>query len=294
MYHYCSTEVFEKIIVNKKLRLSDITKSNDFQEIVWTSKHILDMFLRNYNESKCIKLEKPYSKEDFKKLLEASFEDYFESGLYSFPTCCFSEDGDLLSQWRGYADDASGFSIGFNKNALLNLGVFSGSDICNTNTIAFGKITYEDNMYFVDQSAKDCLKDLKREKSIDGNKSDLLPKQKTIIDKWMLTLLRSALYVKNPFFKEEKEWRLTYCWNTNSCPKNVQITNNLLLTKIDFYVRENNIVPYVDLDFSRQEHFVKEIIIGPKCKVTKENIKYFLKLNGIGDCEVKKSIGTYR
>ena len=294
MYHYCSAEVFEKIIVNKKLRLSDITKSNDSQEIAWTSKHILDVFLKNYNESKCIKLEKLCSKEDFKKLLEASFEDYFESGLYSFPTCCFSEDGDLLSQWRGYADDASGFSIGFNKNALLNLGVFSGSDICNTNTIAFGKITYEDNMFFVDQCAKDCLKDLKREKSIDGNKSDLLPKQKTIMDRWMLTLLRLSLYVKNPFFSEEKEWRLLYCWNTNSCSEKLQITNKLLLTEINFYVRENSIVPYVDLDFNKQKHFIEKVTIGPKCKATEDEISYFLKLNGIGDCEVKKSIGTYR
>jgi hypothetical protein len=31
---------------------------------------------------------------------------------------CLSEDGDLLSQWRGYADDATGVSIGFSKDYL--------------------------------------------------------------------------------------------------------------------------------------------------------------------------------
>jgi hypothetical protein len=31
---------------------------------------------------------------------------------------CLSEDGDLLSQWRGYAADASGVSIGFSKEYL--------------------------------------------------------------------------------------------------------------------------------------------------------------------------------
>jgi hypothetical protein len=34
---------------------------------------------------------------------------------------CLSETGDLLSQWRGYADNASGVSIGFRTEFLSNL-----------------------------------------------------------------------------------------------------------------------------------------------------------------------------
>jgi hypothetical protein len=34
---------------------------------------------------------------------------------------CLSEEGDLLSQWRGYAADATGFSIGFSKDSLMYL-----------------------------------------------------------------------------------------------------------------------------------------------------------------------------
>ena len=32
--------------------------------------------------------------------------------------CCFSGDGDLLSQWRAYADDGKGISIGFKKSGI--------------------------------------------------------------------------------------------------------------------------------------------------------------------------------
>ena len=32
--------------------------------------------------------------------------------------CCFSGDGDLLSQWRAYADDGKGISIGFKKSKI--------------------------------------------------------------------------------------------------------------------------------------------------------------------------------
>lgn len=31
---------------------------------------------------------------------------------------CLSEKPDLLSQWRGYADDGQGLSIGFNKRII--------------------------------------------------------------------------------------------------------------------------------------------------------------------------------
>lgn len=31
---------------------------------------------------------------------------------------CFSENGDLLSQWRGYADNGRGVTIGFDYNTL--------------------------------------------------------------------------------------------------------------------------------------------------------------------------------
>ena len=31
---------------------------------------------------------------------------------------CFSEERDLLSQWRGYANDGAGFSVTFDKEKL--------------------------------------------------------------------------------------------------------------------------------------------------------------------------------
>ena len=38
---------------------------------------------------------------------------------------CLSKKGDLLSQWRGYADDAFGVSIGFEKDYLKKLSMES-------------------------------------------------------------------------------------------------------------------------------------------------------------------------
>ena len=39
--------------------------------------------------------------------------------------CCFSADGDVLSQWRAYADDGVGVAIGFATHSLEKLNVRS-------------------------------------------------------------------------------------------------------------------------------------------------------------------------
>lgn len=43
----------------------------------------------------------------------------FEDGTISTFVICLSEEGDLLSQWRGYADDGRGMCLGFNVHELL-------------------------------------------------------------------------------------------------------------------------------------------------------------------------------
>ena len=51
VYHYCSLETFNTIINNKTLRASDITKSNDDQELKWIansiSNTIINVILNN-------------------------------------------------------------------------------------------------------------------------------------------------------------------------------------------------------------------------------------------------------
>ena len=37
--------------------------------------------------------------------------------------CCFSEEKDLLSQWRGYGSDGNGIAIGFNAQLLRKLDI---------------------------------------------------------------------------------------------------------------------------------------------------------------------------
>lgn len=59
--------------------------------------------------------------------------------------CCLSEHGDILSQWRTYADDGRGFAIGFsveNTNFLQNIPFYMAVDD-NKHSIGIAPVIYD-------------------------------------------------------------------------------------------------------------------------------------------------------
>jgi hypothetical protein len=59
--------------------------------------------------------------------------------------CCFSGNGDLLSQWRAYGNNGKGYAIGFEPSLFLNLAK-------SPETMSLRRITYggENEMTLVD------------------------------------------------------------------------------------------------------------------------------------------------
>lgn len=102
LYHYCSAATFQLIVSNRKVRLSDLTQSNDRAEGEWYWAVLKTLF----------EGEQVPAWIDSTRAHHASLNNV-TLGL------CLSEQGDLLSQWRGYADDARGFCIGFNPSAFV-------------------------------------------------------------------------------------------------------------------------------------------------------------------------------
>ena len=128
VYHYCSGSTFQNIIQKKTLRFSDITKSNDSAEMRWITTHLEHVFREYFkmaNERDAFK--EACKKIDFEKYYHKFLEEYFTKALcgkekfFWFYASCLSHEGDLLSQWRGYADDGRGFSIGFDQAAFTKL-----------------------------------------------------------------------------------------------------------------------------------------------------------------------------
>src|SRR6266446_2177088 len=101
IYHYCGAASFLAICTIKKMRFSDLFSMNDFMEMHWgysiwekAASEILDEVGREFLDE----IDKIISVSGVRGLLVAA---------------CFSLDGDVLSQWRAYADDGQGYAIGF-------------------------------------------------------------------------------------------------------------------------------------------------------------------------------------
>jgi hypothetical protein len=115
LYHYCSTATLLSILEHGKLRFSDINMMNDPQE--W--RYCYELFERAAGSL----LEMVPDKAALEGL-DTDFLDRVDSylspkQLYSHPVIsCFSKRPDVLSQWRGYADNARGWSIGFSGRAI--------------------------------------------------------------------------------------------------------------------------------------------------------------------------------
>jgi hypothetical protein len=104
LYHYTNPAGFFAIIKSKTLWLSVAHNLNDYQEIKWATHKIAQA------------LDKVVTPEN-KHYLDKLRQQAKINRLMPF-ICSFSTEGDLLSQWRAYADDGTGAAIGF-KTELL-------------------------------------------------------------------------------------------------------------------------------------------------------------------------------
>ena len=274
VYHYCSVDTFLKIIQNKSLRLSDIGKSNDYSELIYIENMIREEFEKIINT---IVLDN----EERRKLLyleEFSRNTMLDSiNLYAV---CFSEEKDLLSQWRGYADGGSGIAIGFSKDILemVNEGPYG---------LAFKQVCYaeKEQRKFARKEVQVILKTTQR-KNLFGSFGEVYEND-----------IRNIGCMKQPGFSEEKEWRL--CIGMSPAPRigRKGIFKNFILSEVKVQCIRGQIVSYFDLSFEKIcNDFIKEIIIGPSSKVTESDIYTSLMINGFdaNNIHITKSEITYR
>jgi hypothetical protein len=110
LYHYCSTESFASIVGSKTIRLSMLNMTNDYLGGQWALRCFEAMCQSDPITSPVSAKLKEIAEQGSKMALVAGF--------------CLSEQVDQVSQWRGYANDGTGFGIGFNRQRLKQLGEF--------------------------------------------------------------------------------------------------------------------------------------------------------------------------
>jgi hypothetical protein len=173
---------------------------------------------------------------------------------------CFCEDGDLLSQWRGYAVGSYGYSIAFIPSKLKEMASESG--------FILGQCIYDTNLQkeIIVEGLEYLLT-----KGEPGERADI---------KEFAAIIRYGAFFKDPSFKEEREWRLVSTRVKKTC----------------FRKGKSMIIPYTSLPISSAKDFgIDHAIIGP-CpheKLSKLSVESILSERNI-DAFVESSAIPFR
>lgn len=208
---------------------------------------------------------------------------------------CLSEHGDALSQWRGYAQNAEGFSVGFSKEGLQALSALShgsGKPSLSLNKVNYDihtqqkelEPTYHEIKKLIDQGAFRVPTLLTIEESEEKRKKAAAEQKEALNNIYLhiLFMFPKLFQQKNPAFSEEKEWRIVspYIKNTDD--------------DIEFRAAGYRITPYRIFEFQSENGIIDEVILGPKNQTPIDIIQAALKKFGYKSVTVRKSEATYR
>ncbi|HDS1578376.1 TPA: DUF2971 domain-containing protein [Stenotrophomonas maltophilia] len=266
LYHYCSPQTFLAIIQGKKLRFSDVLAMNDFSESRWGAE-LLGRCLNEHGSSWARRLA---------AVLSSDYE--LAHHLSITAACCFSRRGDVLSQWRAYADDATGFAIGFDPKQLKMM-----------DARLLGVVYKQEDQTSI---VRQVLKDIEGEAHRRG--VDIEETSERVVD-----ILLDAVGFKNPCFSEEDEVRSIHRIGLNHMDGGrVQPIypngGGARSAEVMFRMRGSTPVAYVDLALPCEDPGVRQIVVGPKAQLDLRAMKIFLGTLGYERVQIVESSVTYR
>jgi hypothetical protein len=284
LYHYCSNNAFHSIIENRRIYLSSLSLSNDSME----GKLVAEILARI---AKADGLDQSATQR-FQKLVSGLEQIIDGLGF------CLSEDGDLLSQWRGYAADATGVSIGFSKDYLEQLAEARRSEDKPGFTLerveydleiqeSLIKPTYIEIKKLINEGA---FKFSGKRSLLDGRSDYEVKRDNEKINSafsrlsvTVLTLFAKLFLLKASAFREERELRMiSYFVKTGE-------------DVCSFRAQNDRIVPYREFALLESESgSIVKVILGPKNMTPNYVIDSFLKQRGFPNVTISHSEATYR
>lgn len=299
LYYYCNNATFVSIIKNKKLWLSDMTKSNDSWEIYKYINMVVDAIDEKLERLHTFDKEIPqagpklkqYLQEEDKKNVYLHAKKKLKSleRNYYCLAICFSDVGNNLSHWRGYGDDGAGISIGFDRDSINRL-------LEKHILFKCGEV-----QYYKDENDKRIKKKMEayfsKLDNICLDTKPRTPKRSNAIANWCNTILdEDAPFFKPEGFIEERETR--FCFVRITTPDQMEKPKSgSHLADVQFHVSNTAIVPHYELALQDEiDTIIREVTIGPRNDSDERVIKAFLAQNGFNyeKIEVKHSRIPYR
>lgn len=282
LYHYCSNAALLSIAQHKQIWLSELSLSNDTTEGRW---------LRQVFQDCCAERKVPRGQQD---TLLAELDLVIE--LCSAAGFCMSEEGDLLSQWRAYADNGGGVAIGLDESFLYALGHVA-SEQHDQSALGLKQVEYDEERQkkSINDNLDDILKlvdqgALSFPELMIGISQEEIKRRRNLrqeLGMQFLMYLPDLFAFKNPAFREEREWRMISHLFKTALSKGLQ---NML-----FRAKDDRVVPYLTIDLAAlADPAIKEVIIGPRNITPTPVIERMLRALGWENVSVRRSTATYR
>jgi len=237
LYHYTSLNALMGIVAHRNFWVSEIRYLNDAEELrhfgTWLESEIAR------------RLQQPNGQQ---KVL-TQFREWLRQRLNYGPMLfvgCFTENGSLLSQWRGYCPHGRGVSIGFNPSKVLE----------HTRRYSFGigRCIYDkqSKLDLATQVVEAVISASNKNgestnyhssQSYHGIFSDIKPQ-----------LLQISALIKDFCFHEEAEWRVVS-----------PVFNNYVEPSIKYREGASMLIPYMELPLAEvgEKIEMERIFVGP-------------------------------
>ena len=264
LYHYTTVTGALAILTSGRIRLSSSTGMNDHAEGQWVPAALLNWMTGRPDIE---------ASRAFNTLWQVAIAPYDRAYL-----TCFSEEGDLLSQWRAYSQDGEGIAIGFNANDG-HLPVINAEPHTNAGPgleLTISKVRYDNDMSLVTNAVEQATSG--------GTASAAFMQAQTLLiqERWRL---------KNPAFREEHEWRIINLPMDFDGDIGGGKTTVSAVGERRFCESRGRIVSYYNVVFSKAA--VAELVLGPQCRVDEAELRTLLRAKGL-EPRVWRSAATYR
>lgn len=287
LYHYTSNAAFLSIIKNRELWATDLTLSNDRLEGSWIRRILCEQWATN---------EK--TKSHMQALIELLDRINTITGALGV---CLSTERDSLSQWRSYADDGAGVCVGFDSDYLATLSP-PGNDPYG---VVLKQIIYnvEDQVHglrdFISAVEEDIAKGALKatvERSvatqllfpISNEEHEANEHAYRVFCLRFLTVLSQLFVLKNPAFREEREWRLI-----SHTLKDIHghLTDDL--RSIEYLAKADRIIMVRRIPIPGK-NAVRSVVTGPRNLTPVSVFHDSLRKFGFEDFEITQSQASYR
>jgi hypothetical protein len=275
LYHYCSSEAFDAIVRSHTLHVSECRWTNDALE----NKHSIEVIAH------CLPDVFP-QREKAEAVRQAT---YLKAAWKPHRIACLSAKRDLLSQWRAYAADGSGFAIGIDPHRLripidqpqTYKAPMGDSSFVIGSRRALVRVTYDRSILMA------AVRVLYRRVHEDG--------QGFPLQRFHLGLRSLVTCFKHEGFKEEAEWRIVDDQQFTI----VRRGGRPRLVELDYpkerKLRRGRLVRYRELPLVIEgQPLITEVIQGPRNQVPPSHLRRLLKDHGLAAVPVAHSGIPYR